>query len=313
MTFFKRLLQLTAIAAIGLACLMLLARLHWFLEILTHFRIPAAIGLLLFIVLLLLAKSFKLSLAVTLFFLLQLIALSYHYLPFLKDRRTGSGPKLKVITFNVFTANLKREQTLKFLSAQDADLICLQEVDQEWVTALKPLSATHPHALEYPRSDNFGLLILSKHPVNNHQIDNSPSLGTPYLTAQITWNNTDITVINAHPLAPLSAKEAQFRNTTLARIHQDASTTQTPLIVLGDFNCSAYSPYFTPLKKTLHDPSRGRGYSVTWRRGNPLLGIPIDHLLHSDHFVCSSRQIGPRLGSDHSPIIATLQAHSKTE
>ena len=313
MPFFKRLLTYSTIAAVILTTLLLLARLHWFLEMLTHFRLPCALGFLTLAILLLLTKSYKQVIAVSTCLFLQLIPLSHHYLPFTKDDRAGSGPQLKVITFNVLTSNPNKDQVLTFLKSENADLVCLQETSTEWLTALKPLKALYPHSIEYPRSDNFGLLILSRHPITSHQLDNNPSLATPYLRAKIDWLGNDLTIINAHPMPPMRKNAAQSNHATLALIQRHSTQTQNPLIVVGDFNHTAYSHRFNPLKKTLYDSSQGRGYPATWRRGHPLLALPIDHILYSKDLVCLERTIGERHGSDHSPIIATLQARSDSE
>lgn len=306
MPFLHRCLSFLTLAASSLTVLILLGRFHWFLERLTHFRLPFAIGLLVLLTLLLAAKHWKSSIALAICFFLQAVPLSHHYLPFAKDARLGSGPELKVLTFNVLTSNPQKEDALAFLTAQNADLLCLQEISIEWLAALQPLRNQYPHAVSYPRSDNFGLLLFSKHPISSHFIE-PEKLGTPYLTAEIDWHGTALTLINVHPLPPISSDAATSRNATLARIHHDTRHSTNPVIIAGDFNCTPYSPAFTPLKKNLRDTARGRGYPATWHRGNPLLGIPIDHLLHTDELVCTSRHIGPQLGSDHSPLIATFR------
>jgi endonuclease/exonuclease/phosphatase (EEP) superfamily protein YafD len=40
--------------------------------------------------------------------------------------------------------------------------------------------------------------------------------------------------------------------------------------------------------------------------GNPLVRVQIDHLLHSPDLVTLDRRLGPRLGSDHAPLIVRL-------
>jgi endonuclease/exonuclease/phosphatase (EEP) superfamily protein YafD len=38
----------------------------------------------------------------------------------------------------------------------------------------------------------------------------------------------------------------------------------------------------------------------------PLVTIPLDHCLVSEEWHVSERRVGPHLGSDHRPVIATL-------
>ena len=301
------LLTFAALASLLITALLLLARFHWRLEILSHFRLPFTLGLVLLLLLLVAVKARQRALLVGFCLLLQAIPLSQHYLPFTKDSREGSGPRFKVVTFNVLTRNKNHQEVHNFLQQQNADFIGLQEISREWVQALAPLSQSYPYSIEHPRSDNFGLLFFSKYPILSHNLDESPELGTPYLMVKIDWQGQPLTLIVSHALPPTGPTCAQARNNTFERMRADVSHSQSPLVLMGDLNCSTYSPYFKIASEGLRDSSRGRGYPATWRRGNPILGIPIDHMLYSDSLVCKERQIGPKHGSDHSPIIAIFQ------
>lgn len=308
--FLQKSLPLLTIGAFVLTILLLLARFHWLLERFTHFRLPFAIGLLILLTVFLWKKSWVTSLALALCLLLQAIPLSHHYLPFTRDTRPSHGPSLTVLTFNVLTNNPQKKEVLAFLTEQDPDLICLQETSSEWLAALQPLRQRYPHLISHPRSDPFGILLFSKHPITK-QLLPSQKRASPYLTATIDWHGTPLNLINAHPLPPIHRDGARSRNDILARIRDDVAISTeagVPIIAAGDFNCTRYSPEFAPLKESLRDPARGRGYPATWQRGNPLLGIPIDHLLYTSDLVCTHYRIGPRNGSDHSAVIATFRA-----
>lgn len=306
-------LQAAALAALVLTILLLLGRFHWFLQLLTHFRLPCAIGFILLALLLLPIKSFKSAALVAVCLVFQLIPLSRHYLPFGKDNNTGFGPELKVITFNVLTINQEHSEVLRLIRKEQPDLVCLQETSQDWIDSLQPLRDDYPFTKEHPKDNNTGLLLLSKLPIQECKVVTNSLIGNPYMTATLDWNGQALTLINAHPYPPMNSLLSKQLQATFRKINQDATNKTTPLIVVGDFNCSAYAPDFKLLGNELRDSSRGRGYPVTWQRGHPLLGIPIDQLLYSRDLVCSSRKIGPKQGSDHSPIIATLQARSQQE
>ena len=86
------------------------------------------------------------------------------------------------------------------------------------------------------------------------------------------------------------------------------TSTDDPIIVMGDFNASVWSSHFQGFMKAanLHDTGHKRGFQATWHRSFFPIAIPIDHILHSAHFRCTNRTIGPGLGSDHRPVVADL-------
>ncbi|MEO0587954.1 MAG: endonuclease/exonuclease/phosphatase family protein, partial [Planctomycetota bacterium] len=80
-------------------------------------------------------------------------------------------------------------------------------------------------------------------------------------------------------------------------------------VVAGDFNATPFSSSFAALGRAgLINSQRGHGWSATWPGELiPLgLGIPIDHVVHSADLTTVSRDVGPRLGSDHHAVVVDL-------
>ena len=75
-------------------------------------------------------------------------------------------------------------------------------------------------------------------------------------------------------------------------------------MVVGDLNCTPWSPHFRRLLRDagLRDVARGRGLEPTWYPTSLPLGIPIDHVLVSDEIGVANRELGSDLGSDHRPV-----------
>ena len=76
----------------------------------------------------------------------------------------------------------------------------------------------------------------------------------------------------------------------------------------GDFNASTWSRGFALVgdPADLINSQRGFGVQPSWPAGNPLVGIPIDHLIHSRELTTIDRHLGESLGSDHFPLIVTI-------
>ena len=81
-----------------------------------------------------------------------------------------------------------------------------------------------------------------------------------------------------------------------------------PLVLIGDFNCTPWSPAFRKLVSYsgLRDSRRGLGVQPTWPSPFGPFGIPIDHALVSKDLHVIDRSVGPQVGSDHRGIVVGL-------
>ena len=117
-----------------------------------------------------------------------------------------------------------------------------------------------------------------------------------------------LTVIGAHANWPLGATVAASRNRELARLAVLAREVPAPVVVLGDFNVTAYSPSFVELlaRSGLRDCSAGQGLHATWPALFPPLSLQIDHCLADPAIGVRDLQTGPWVGSDHFPLVVEL-------
>ena len=117
-------------------------------------------------------------------------------------------------------------------------------------------------------------------------------------------------LIGIHPPPPLTAAWAAKRNAVFKAIPEvmtasDASRT----ILLGDFNCTPWSPALRDLIAAtgLRDSAYGFGPQPTWLSRWLPLGIKIDHIPIGDGIAATSHAVGGDVGSDHYPVVADLQ------
>jgi hypothetical protein len=89
-----------------------------------------------------------------------------------------------------------------------------------------------------------------------------------------------------------------------------------PFIVAGDFNICEHSVIYGELAARMADSFReaGTGFGTSWplpvAKEIPVFVPPlvrIDYIWHSKHFRAIDASQGPRLGSDHLPLFATLE------
>jgi endonuclease/exonuclease/phosphatase (EEP) superfamily protein YafD len=286
----------------GATLLSLLGRLHWFFELFTHFPLQIASGLIIVILATLLFRRWIPAAIGLLCLLPHLTALSHYY----PSREFSTEPSdFRVLSFNVLTSNQSHDAVLSYLSECDADFIFLMEINPDWVEALSPLDSDYPYFVKFPRPDNFGMTLYSRHPFVSHEIRFIEGVQVPLVHAVIDLGGHELEVIGCHPVPPMGARQASARNDYLAGLTEITTTSTLPAVILGDFNATVWSPHLREFIKTtsLMDSGRKRGFQPTWRWFNPFFSIPIDHVFHNAALSCTNRQIGPALGSDHRPVI----------
>lgn len=220
--------------------------------------------------------------------------------------KTSEGPaprQLKVIAANLHFSNSDMTRLRTLVDGEAADVLFLAEIGPGAARELAAWPAW-PHQVRLPRTDPFGLALVSKHPITGLKLEESPS-GIPLLRATVDWQGTIVVVSVVHPMPPLSAAFARERDRVLADEAAQHTRHALPALMAGDFNASPWSHAFSgPAGANFH---RAAGlFPGTWPGGLHWAGIPIDHVLASPHWTLISSRVGPDIGSDHRPMITTL-------
>lgn len=213
---------------------------------------------------------------------------------------------MRVTTFNLWGRNDDSlNKVAAFLSETKADAVALEEVRWHHKEFLEGLAAQYPY-----RAGDHGLVILSKHPiVANGRVDRD---GQPYwMSLIIRWvrldvNGKTVEFAGTHLARPFYPRLQEADIVALANFAQSRSV---PLILAGDFNMA---PWTVKLRGFTRATGLGRfnTFRPTWPmrwRSVPLLPLlPIDNVFASPHFANISTTVGPRLDSDHRPVIADI-------
>jgi len=239
-------------------------------------------------------------------------------------------------------------KVLQYLLSQDADVICLQEVDvykdAKYLT-LPDVKTTLSKLYRYSYIDfsvynsrhQFGTMVWSKYPLIHKQSIHYKTHGNLSNRCDIVVNNDTFRLINNHlesynlthediadaqtkrnyegfraSLKRLLAKwERAFplRNEQARVVRREIEDSPYPVIVVGDFNATAWSYAYSHISEGLHD-----AWSSThswWNWGgtftNTPLPVRIDYILSSDPLIPVSCSVKQATGSDHKPVVATLK------
>lgn len=224
-----------------------------------------------------------------------------------------AGERVRIASFNLLWRNTDHDAAISWARATQADLLVFVEVDARWERALARLRDQYPHAHVERRAGHSGTLVLSRWPLGALQVLEAGTPGTPELALVVARPGAPLQLIAVHATWPMGRAASAARARDLAAVADAARRATSPVVAIGDFNISPWSPHFTALlaRAGLRDAASGFGWQPTWPRFLPPLGLQIDHALVSPDVVVNSFARASVEGSDHRPIIVDLQLPSR--
>ncbi len=274
--------------------------------------------------------------------------LSHHSAPKPSDLE-GKDQRLTVLTWNTHQMGQFRKpaenEVLRYLLQQDADVICLQEVDvyktPEFLTlpeVKQVLSAKYAFSYidfaVYNQRRQFGNMVWSKYPlINKHTVeyevranissrcdvvveDDTIRLIVCHLESN-RFDSSDMPQHDSttydnlrHSAEKLSRKweKASVRRKSQAKIvRREIDQSPYPVIVVGDFNDVALSTTYRTISRDLHDAWLETSW-FRWGATCELMGwgVRIDYILTDPSFVPIDCSVRSFSGSDHRPVVATI-------
>lgn len=300
----------TAMIFTGIAALSLE---NWIPDIFTNFYAQYFILELAFCLALTLAGRRWQALSVAPFLAICLAKIVFLYIP--EASRASASSKfatesrLGILQINLNSKNRSYDLVKKCIGRYSPDIILLEEVDKGWAEQSRYwLERGYKIAGESVREDNFGIIVMSRLPVLESRMVTIGYMRLPAVTATLEKGGKKFSFIGAHVFPPISEHYFRERNLQYNEIALHKRNLSKSLIIAGDMNTSAWSPYFSELLRNsgLKDSARGFGLQATWPQFLGPFGIGIDHCLVSDDFKVLRRETGPNVGSDHLPLFVEL-------
>lgn len=284
-----------------------LGRVHWLLELTTHFAVQAMVLAALAALLLAIRRHGWAAWVTLILAMMNGGGLWPFYQPVSSVKTVASQPTLTFVTANVLSSNRNRTSLREWLIQEQVEVVFLCEPDAWWEAEVAQWKDHWPYQMTAIRPDNFGVGILSRYPLIEPRIialaNDNPALECRFEAHGVRW-----TVLGLHPFPPRGRRYSEGRDAQLQGAAAHVQTLPHPLIVAGDLNTTSSSPVFGDLLRAtdLRDSRAGRGLQPSWPAGHPLFQIPIDHVLMSGDLQVHDRRVGPPIGSDHLPVLVRV-------
>lgn len=228
-----------------------------------------------------------------------------------RARRSDPDRRLSLVVSNVLQSNRRSDRLLEVLRRHEPDVMLCLETSEWWRSRLDTLLDTHPHVVRCVLENTYGMLVYSRHPLEDRSVDFLIEQDVPSVQATVRLPSGDrvwLNCVHPKPPAPSEDEESTPRDAELIVVGKRVRDAALPVVVCGDLNDVAWSRTTRLFQKIsgLLDPRKGRGFFNTFHARYPGLRYPLDHVFHSRDLRLVDLRRLPYVGSDHFPMYIAL-------
>jgi endonuclease/exonuclease/phosphatase (EEP) superfamily protein YafD len=217
------------------------------------------------------------------------------------------GEALTLVQFNILKDNAEIASAIAWIRGTDADVVTIEEGARELrvVEQLRPL---YPYAVACVAGLHCSTAILSRRPflasggLARGDPENRKGLSAAWAT--LPSRAGPFTIVAAHLDRPWPWHSRPDDIAELAAFARRSGSDTT--LVAGDFNRPAWTFQIRRLTDAL-----GLARAPDIRSWPAMTGLPpllaIDHIFYGRRWTIDTIARGPRLGSDHYPLLARLR------
>jgi endonuclease/exonuclease/phosphatase (EEP) superfamily protein YafD len=216
--------------------------------------------------------------------------------------------RVRVAAINVFYRNHDYARVADFIHSEKPHAVVLVEMTADWRRELATVEAEFPFRYRTNGLGGRGVDLWSRLPMKDIGALSLESEGEPAIQATLLASGHPLRLFAVHANWPIAPASAARRNRQLVLLAEHARATKLPLVAVGDFNISPFSPHFRQMLAdgNLRSAADGFGWQPTWPTFLPPAGIQIDHGFVSPAVSVQSFRRGGGNGSDHRPIVMDL-------
>jgi len=302
------LLQAGAVVTAVFSIATIFDHLHRYLELFSHFRLQYLFASMVLAIILVTLRKFNYAVLMIVIAIVNSVPVVPWYMG-TSMTTANIESRFTVLLANVQSENDDHQSLATLVENEQPDIVFLQEIHEGWAGTLTVLAEDYPYSRIVPRNDNFGIAVMSRRPIDSVDVMDSPPLGLPTLVARITIQDSQLTFVSTHPMNPIGKMAYDARNEQLADISRHVSALAGPVVLIGDLNTSMWASHYRKLEADtrLRNARVGFGIFPSWPTFLPFAMIPIDHCLVSDAIGVVDFRRGPDIGSDHLPLVVTLE------
>lgn len=257
-----------------------------------------------------------LALSLTLAYQLRMV-LPYTQLWKKEVQNATDDPKLaehqiKIMVSNVLTPNEQKQDLVNLVNDKNPDILIALETDKKWERALEQIEPDYPYTVKVPLDNLYGMHLYSKLELIDPEIkyliiDDIPSIHSQLRlqSGRVVW----LYCLHPMPPSPTEADKSTTRDAELLMVGKHIKEHEQTAILAGDLNDVAWSKTTRRFQRIsgLLDPRIGRYFINTFHVKYPFLRWALDHIFHSACFTLVDISRMPSIGSDHFPVMTTLQ------
>lgn len=210
----------------------------------------------------------------------------------------AAAPSLRVATANVLMSNDRLPDLARDILDQAPDVVVFEELRHDLESFSPELAAAYPHRIS---TETRWMTLASRLPLEEARrltLDEDAP-GREPLAAEVVVDGQRVTLLALHAQPPISASTYRLHRQQYARLAEEARAAEGPLIALGDFNATVFSPLFAHFVWSSGMRVASDGEPTHFPRQH--VGLRIDHVLVRDAGVCEQR-VFDLTGSDHRGV-----------
>ncbi len=279
----------------------------WRLALLAHFRphLVATCG-----VLALLVAAVDLPTGPKLALLVLLVACAaIHLREVVRSTPAGTvadgNERLRIAAANVLRGNTDKQSVIDWVRREKVDVFVAAEAALGWTAALAALRDELPHVAGHPSGD---VLIFSRYEIAGEARHLFPNVGYA-----VAVEIAGLTVVGVHTASPEDGNHSRACDELIGMVGALVQACTGPVAVVGDFNAT---PWSAPIQNLIAETGLAFGpgarlgsFPAEWAgvKVPAWLGIPIDLVAAGKGARVAERRHGPRIGSDHWPVVAEIR------
>jgi len=213
--------------------------------------------------------------------------------------------RLRIAAANVLRGNADKQSVIDWVRREKVDVFVAAEAVRGWTTALAALQDELPHVAGHPSGD---VLVFSRHEIAGEARHLFPNVGYG-----IAVEIAGLTVVGVHTASPEDGSHSRACDELIGMVGDCVRESAGPIVAVGDFNAT---PWSAPIQQLVAGTGLAFGpgarlgsFPAEWAgvKAPAWLGIPIDLVLAGGGARVVERRHGPRIGSDHWPVIAEIR------